>query len=354
MLNNKLNLNINKDDPSINDYLFCAADFDGIPNKISIYSTYKIKEFVEFVNKISISKSLSKEIIPTGEDSIINEKSLVKINDGIYLSFVEYDKTSELGVITDISIYYKSSEFEKESNDLIESLSPFIVDYQDGVEQKFNILTLTPDGLQLEPIDPIDFDYDNIDLYYNSSVMKKSKRLTKSIKNAKKGLSIIYGERGSGKTTLITHIASNIDKLCIFVPANMIDVTINSNEFKNIIKRYRNSILVIDDCEIFFSHAYTKSNIFTNNLLQMVDGVSSDMDSLHIVTILNTPDEHEIDPTLLECNNLIDVIEVDRLEKSTVDEICKYLGQKNKFHNPRIIEVLKNKKTKDKSTEMGF
>jgi hypothetical protein len=75
---------------------------------------------------------------------------------------------------------------------------------------------------------------------------------------------------------------------------------------------------------------------------------------IHIGTILNTPDEHEIDPTLLECNNLIDVIEVDRLEKSTVDEICKYLGQKNKFHNPRIIEVLKNKKTKDKSMEMGF
>lgn len=351
---NKLNININKDDASINDYLFCASNFDGIPNKISIYNSYKIKEFIEFINKLSTFKTISKEIIPTGQDSIINEKSLMKISESIYLSFVEYDKTSELGVITDISIYYKSSDLEKEVNDLIESISPFIVDYQDGVQQKFNVLTLSSDGLQLEPIDPIYFDYDNIDLYYNNSVIKKSKRLTKSIKNIKKGLSIIYGERGSGKTTLITYILSNIDKLCIFVPANMIDVTINSNEFKNIIKRYRNSILVIDDCEIFFSHAYTRSNIFTNNLLQMVDGVSSDMDSLHIVTILNTPDEHEIDPILLECNNLVDIIEVDRLEKSTVDELCKYLGQKNKFHNPRVIDVLKNKKIKDKSIGMGF
>ena len=350
---NKLNININKDDPSINDYLYCTSEFGGIPNKISIYNTYKIKEFIEFVNKLSISKIISKEIIPSGEDFIVNEKSLVKINNDIYLSFVEYDKNSELGAITDISIYYKSSESEKEVNELVDSISPFIIDYDDDTQQKFNILTLSTDGLQLDPIDPISFD-SNIDLYYNNSVIRKSKKLIKSIKSTKKGLSIIYGERGVGKTTLITYIVSDIDKLCIFVPSNMIDVTINSNEFKNIIKRYRNSIIIIDDCEILFSHAYTKSNIFTNNLLQMVDGISSDMDSLHIVAILNTSNEYEIDPTLLHCNNLIDSIEVNRLEKSTVDEICKYLGQKNKFHNPRIIDVLRNKKNKNKSTEMGF
>jgi len=352
-MSNKININLNKDDTSTNDYLFCVSEFGEIPNKISIYSIYNVKLFNEYVNKVSKSQISAKEIIPTGEDHIINEKHLIKIDD-YYLSFIEYDRESDLGVITDIIIYYLNDSKNK-VDEFVKAIDEFVVDYQDDTtEHRFNILTTSADGLQLEPIDMLEADYDNIDLYYENSVMKKANKLAKLIKKSNKGLSIIYGERGVGKTTLLNHVVLGIDKLCIFVPSNMVDITINSNDFKNLIKRYRNSILIIDDCEIFFSHTYTKSNILTNNLLQMVDGVSSDMDNLHIVAILNTENINDIDPVLLECNNIVDVIEVGRLKNDKSKKLCEHLNQKNKFKDPRLVDIIRGRKGSGSMIEMGF
>jgi DNA replication protein DnaC len=344
-----LNININKDDSSINEYLYCLSAFDSFPNKVTIYNTY---DFNSFLTLLSPSKleTVSIEIIPNGDVSVINQKQFHKINDGVYLSFVVYDIESELSIASDIIFYYKN-DFNNDVNKIIEKISKSIIDYQnDDTQQKFNILTSTIDGLQIEPID-IKYKYDDIEFYYNDDVLKNAKKMVKSIKSTEKGLNVIYGERGVGKTHLLAYITSLINKICIFIPSNMID-TINTVEFKNIIKRHKNSVIIIDDCEIFFSNTYTKSNLFTNNLLQMVDGISSDIDNTHIITILNTNHIKNIDPILLECNNLNQIIEVNRLNNDTVDSLCKHISKKNKFKKPRLIDVLKNNEEKTKG--IGF
>ena len=347
-----VNININKDDHSINDYLYCFAEFGEMPSKIKIFNNYDIDKFIEFTDKNSTTKNISKEFIPSGSDFIINEKHFINIDD-IFISFVEYDKMSESGHITDIVIFYRISS-ESSVNSFLESIHPFLIDYENvGVEQKFNVLTLTPEGLQLEPIDLLNADYENIELYFNKDVIKKSNKLIKIIRKKHKGLSIIHGERGVGKTTLINHMLSKIDKLSIFIPANMIDI-ITTNEFKNFIRKHKKSIIIIDDCEIYFSNSYSKSNILTNNILQMVDGITSDMDNLHIITVLNTDNINDVDSVLLECNNFIDVMLVDRLIDSKSNELCEYLKQKNKIKNPRLIDILKNKKEDFDIVKIGF
>jgi SpoVK/Ycf46/Vps4 family AAA+-type ATPase len=190
-------------------------------------------------------------------------------------------------------------------------------------------------------------------LYHNQETFKRSTKLIKSINKTKKGLSIIFGERGLGKTTLMNYITSNIDRLCIFIPSNMIDV-VNTNDFKNLIRKNRNSLIVIDDCEIYFSNNFTKSNLLTNNILHMVDGITSDMDNMQIIIVLNTDSIHDIDPILLDCNNLIDVIEVERLSDSAADGLCKHLHLKNKSKNKRLVDILKKRKVEEDIIKMGF
>ena len=48
---------------------------------------------------------------------------------------------------------------------------------------------------------------------------------------------------------------------------------------------------------------FSKSNMFVNNLMQMVDGFLSDSIEANIITIFNVDDEDEIDHSLLDCNN---------------------------------------------------
>jgi ABC-type lipoprotein export system ATPase subunit len=164
-------------------------------------------------------------------------------------------------------------------------------------------------------------DYENIDYYYNDITIKQSDKLIKSLKKSNKGLTVIHGKRGSGKTSLVNYIISEIDKISIFIPNNMFEITINNPEFKNLIKRYRNSILILDDSEVYLSDLNTKSNLFISNLLQLIDGFQSDNLSLHVICIANIENLDEIDETILECNNLIDVISIEDLKTEKVQEL---------------------------------
>ena len=52
-----LNLNINKDEDGLNDFLYCWQQFGNRPNKITIHNTYTTKSFQKFIkSKIVANK----------------------------------------------------------------------------------------------------------------------------------------------------------------------------------------------------------------------------------------------------------------------------------------------------------
>jgi Cdc6-like AAA superfamily ATPase len=199
-----------------------------------------------------------------------------------------------------------------------------------------------------------DFDVDNFDLFYTKETSKDINKLVKEIKKNNKGLSILYGERGTGKTSVINYFASKLDRIVIFIPNNMIEHTINNPEFRKFLKRYSKPVIVIDDCEMMFHEYFTKSNMFVNNLLQMVDGFLSDSMEVNVVAIFNVDDEDEIDHSLLESNNLLRVIEFGELSEDESSELSDHLGHKKQYKNKTsVLNIIKNKKPKN-SKEFGL
>jgi hypothetical protein len=135
----------------------------------------------------------------------------------------------------------------------------------------------------------------------------------------------------------------------------MIETTINNPEFNTFIKRYKSSVIILDDSELYFSELYTKSNIFTNNLLQLVDGFQSDNLDLNIISVLNVGNIDEIDHTLLDCNNLLDIIEVSPLTTDKANELSKQIGNKGKLkEESKVIDILKKRIFKAEDSEIGF
>jgi hypothetical protein len=111
--------------------------------------------------------------------------------------------------------------------------------------------------------------------------------------------------------------------------------------------------MILDDCEMIFGDYFSKSNAITNNLLQLIDGVLSDSVEITVLAIFNTLDSSEIDKSLLDCNNLIDIIEFDYLDEDESNELVKLLGYKTKYKNKtRLIDIIKNKQTNNK--KIGF
>ena len=349
---NILNLNINNDDSNQNDFIFCWKNFDSRPNKITIHNTYSTKSFISTIKGYCESKNTFTEIIPFDDDLIINDKILDKGDDNIYVSDVVLDRNMDSSIVSDLFIYYKSEDNLEDVQKIIDDLNNCLMDFCEDESYNLNSITYFQNSLEIEPIDTQKLDYDNFELHFNNETFKNLKKLIKNIKKSNRGLSILYGEKGTGKTAAINYIADNLDRIVIFIPNTLIEQTINNPDFRKFLKKYHKPILILDDCEMIFNEYFTKSNMIVNNLLQLVDGLISD--DVNIITIFNIDDDCEIDHNLMDCNNLIDVVEFNYLDVEESEELSKINGYSRKFKTKnRLIDIIKKRKT-DTNKVIGF
>jgi hypothetical protein len=344
-----LNLNINEDDSELNDFIYCWEVFSSRPNKILIHSSYSSKLFEEVISRYKTQSTNFIEVLNDGESEIIvNMKSFISIEDSkIYCSYIVIDKNSENSMVNELTFFYASEEEAEKVQGLIEELNDCLLNFCDEDINNLNVISFTQNGLEVEPIES-ELDLDNFELFYSKKTFKDINKLVKDMKKSNKGLSILYGDRGLGKTSVINYIASKLDRIVIFIPNNMIDHTINNPEFRKFLKRYDRPVIIIDDCEMVLGEIFTKSNISSNNLLQMVDGFLSDNLQVSVVTIFNVENEDEIDHTLLDCNNLLKVIDFDELSINESNELSEHLGHNKKYKNKsRVLDIIRNNKTKD-------
>ena len=234
---------------------------------------------------------------------------------------------------------------------MVVQITECIVDYEDE-SNKINTLSMNSDNLiDLEPLIISEIDTENM---YSDAVIKKIDKLVKVIKKDSKGLSIFTGEKGLGKTNMCKYVASKVDKMSIFIPNNMIEQTVNSPDFKRFLSRFEKTLIIIDDCEFLYNPVFGRMNHFTNSILQLVDGFMSEHLNTHFLLVFNTTEE-ELDENLLDCNNLIDVVEFDMLSSEMATELSKSLGINKKHKNEtRLLDVVNSKKKNNIKEDIGL
>jgi hypothetical protein len=349
------NINVNKDDTVINDFLTTWQSFDSRPNRLTIFNSYSSVKFNDVVMSLAKEKTIHTEIIPAENESVINDQIFVETTDGVFISYIVLDRNNDNSTVNEITFFYKTEDDYSKVIDIVGKLDGCVVSYESTDDcYKLNTVSFNNGAFEIEPVDLQDLDFDSLELYYPSKTFSKVEKLCKSIKKSSKGLSILYGDRGTGKTSLINYLSTKLDRIVIFIPNNLIEHTINNPEFRKFLKKHYKPILIIDDCEMLFNELFTKSNPFVNNLLQLVDGFLSDSIEVNVVTIFNVEDEDEIDHTLLDCNNLIDMIECNYLSSEESTELSKHMGWSKKYKSKtRLVDVVKKRETKDFG-QIGF
>jgi hypothetical protein len=349
--NQQIQINISKDDTDLNDFLISWKEMGERPSRITIHNTYLTKLFDDVIREKIVKKNVFTEVTPYDNYLIIDDKMFIKLNNDCYLSYVVSDRMSEDSFIDTITFFYRSG-YDGVQN-IIDELNDAILDFSDDDTNNLNTIILTQWGLEIEPIST-SIETDGIDEYYNSETFKSTNKLIKSIKKSDKGLSILYGDRGMGKTSIVNYISSKLDRIVIFIPNNMLDHTINNPEFRKFLKRYEKPILVIDDCELFMGDNWGRQNLTTSNLLQMVDGFLSESINCNIITIFNTDVEDDIDQSLIDCNNLIDIIDFKKLSGEEATSLSKSLGFNKKYKiKSKLIDVIK-KRNSNETQDVGF
>ncbi len=345
-----LNLNLTNDDSNINDYLITYHNMGSSPNRTIIHDRFSGVDFINFIDSISKDSNINlfTEYLPIDESYIINERVLRKIDADLWISYVGLNKDSELYMISDVCIYYKIDD-DSRIPEIVTSITSFTVDYEEVSSNKINTLVIDQNTNSLE-IMPISIDEKiEIEYMYSPKTIKKVEKLIKSIKKSNRGLSVFTGDRGNGKTNIAKYLASNLDRISIFIPNNMLDQTINNSNFVNFIKRFDKTLIIIDDCEFLYNPVYGKMNYFTNNILQLVDGFMSEHINVQVLLIFND-DKNNIDENIIGCNSIIEILEFEEIDAEIATELSRKIGIGKKYKtSTKLVDVFKDKKTNIKN-----
>lgn len=148
-------------------------------------------------------------------------------------------------------------------------------------------------------------------------------KLTDFIHSDRSGIAILHGEPGTGKSSLIRHLAaSNPDiKFCLMEQTLLAD-----GAFIDWLYEIKDSVLIIEDCEALLQSNGVRSNLLTN-LLNISDGMLGDGLNIKFICTFNTGFIN-IDPALLRKGRLKIKYEVKKLNADKV----KAIFDKNKIN----------------------
>jgi len=170
----------------------------------------------------------------------------------------------------------------------------------------------------------------DIDLNYNDNFKAIDQTIRDSIDKEHKGIVILHGEPGTGKTSYIKWLIQSAKKRVIFLPQNLVN-ELTSPGFISFVMNYcKNSILVIEDAEsVLVSRgvisSVTETNSAISNILNISDGLLSDIFNIQIIATLNCPLE-QIDPALRRKGRIIAEYEFKKLSAKKARKLSQKLG----------------------------
>lgn len=153
-----------------------------------------------------------------------------------------------------------------------------------------------------------------LETMYNDDFKPVYEHVIEKLNKAGKGVVLLHGLAGTGKTHLIKHLTTQVDKHFIFLPVQMI-AQLTSPSFMPMLLRRPNSVLVLEDCENYIEDRQLgRSGSVVSSLLQITDGILSDILNLQVICTFNT-DLTQVDAALLREGRLIAEYEFKELEE---------------------------------------
>lgn len=216
----------------------------------------------------------------------------------------DYDKfIFESGLLRVMQVHYDSSD-SNAINNVQQLFTRYLHKY---VSSEARISILVKQGQDLEfkhhTIKPYKI---NLNTMYNENFLSVHQKIQDELTNGSKGVVLLHGIAGSGKTNYIKWLTSQIpEKDFIFVANNMIHLLVDP-AFINLLLNKKNSVIVLEDCENYIAErSIDNSNSdVVASILNIADGMLSDILECQFICTFNA-NLTEIDHALLRRGRLI-------------------------------------------------
>jgi len=309
-------------------------DFDLITQSHRVNSEKKLntkeKFYIKYQNEGAIIITLSTNVEIQWPKGHLTDEKITNLMDnpkilGSCAVLVTYDLSNEKAVF-----------------ELMEELNQYEYKYEDVTMSQIYLVSQTRDGFDLE-----EFDINNpeleLELNYGTDFLPVSEKIVTELnKDNNRGLVLLHGEPGTGKTTYIKWLVSQIkDKNVIFVPPFLTEA-ITSPEFIPFLASNSNSVLVIEDEERVVSERGSGgSAVGVSNILNMTDGIMGDIMKIQIICSFNM-NRNKIDSALLRKGRLIAEHKFDALDVDHSNKLLSKLGSKSTTAEPLTLAQIYN------------
>ncbi len=159
---------------------------------------------------------------------------------------------------------------------------------------------------------------------------------------ADKGIVLLHGLPGTGKTTYLRYLIGKLKKRVLFVPPS-VAANITNPEFMNLLLDYPNSVLIIEDAENIIMDRQITGSSAVSNLLNISDGLLGDCLSTQIICTFNMPIS-KIDPALLRKGRLIAKYDFGKLSILKAQNLANKLNLDIEVKQPMTVAELFNNK----------
>lgn len=323
----------------INFRLLFTALFHEIPNNIRLdnMDCEKSKQWFEHNYKSEIKNKIfsGKKLEPNKPTQIIEWYYI--FSDSLMISFHMKENIMRL--------LFKSSN-EQKINELLDGLIKF-KKKKNITAPELNLLVNTNYGLDTKSL-KIAKPKLKIEDNYNDDFVGIHKRLSK--KNDK-GLVLLHGKPGTGKTSYIRYLIGSLKKKVIFLPPNLASAITNP-ELLSVLIDEPNSVFVIEDAENIIIDRETEGSSPVSALLNLSDGLLSDCLNIQIICSFNT-DLSKVDSALLRKGRLIAQYEFKELEADKAQILSDKLGFQTKVKEPMTLTDIYNQEEKSFENKKG-
>lgn len=179
----------------------------------------------------------------------------------------------------------------------------------------------------------------NLSDNYNDDFLPVHENILKRLKAKNdKGIVLLHGKPGTGKTSYIRHLIREVQKEVIFLPPSMAGALTEPGMI-SILTDNPNSIFVIEDAERVLVGRESDRHSPVSTLLNISDGLLADCLNIQIICSFNT-DLSQIDRALLRKGRLIAKYEFKELALSKAQKLSKKLGFEHKIVRPMSLSEI--------------